>query len=86
MDRAVLDSSSGKRNVYARYTGRGGPPTKSKWVPAKNIREAHTAESLHKNYGPHAARRRPTFWRIILGRGAHDVIKTRLYFNVINVY
>ena len=76
MDRAVLDSRSGERNVYARYAGRGDPSAKSKWVPAKSIRGAHTTEPLHKKYGPHAAKRRPTFWRrIVLGRGAHDVIK-----------
>ena len=86
MDRAVLDSSRGERNIYARYARGGDTPTKSKRVPPKNIRGGHTTESLHKNYGPHVARCQPTSWRIVLGRGAHDVIKTRLYFNVINVY
>ena len=86
MDRAVLDSSRGKRHIHAGDTRRGDTPTKSKRVPVKSIRGGHTPESLHKNYGPHAARRRPTFWRIVLGRGAHDVINSGLYINVINVY
>ena len=75
MDRAVLDNRSGKRYIYARNAGRGDPPTKSEWLSAKTIRRAHTTEPIYKTYGPHAARRRPTFERrIILGWGAHDVI------------
>ena len=86
MDRVILDNSRGKRHIHIRDTRRGDTTTKSKRVPIESIRGDHTLESLHKRYGPHAARRRPTLWRIVLGRGAHDVINSGLYINVINVY
>ena len=87
MNRAVLDSRNGKRYVYVMNSGRGDPTTKSQRVPTKTLRRAHTTKPIYKKYGPHAARRRPTFGRrIVLGRGAHNVINSGLYINVINVY
>ena len=83
MDRVILDNSRGKRHIHVGAAHGGDTPTKSKQIPVKSVRECHTPESLH---GPHTARRRPTFWRIVLGRGAHNVINSGLYINVINVY
>ena len=87
MDRAVLDSRSGKRYVYVRNAGKGDPSAKSQRVPTKTLRRAHTTKPIYKKHGPHTARRQPTFGRrIILGRGAHDVIKEGVYTTVINVH